>query len=261
MKEILKKIDYRNKTKRLPICFCIDNSASMNIIIEGNQYTSQTGQTEYADGETTNIVEINEGYEHLVKTKNDCIYEGMKILYEEVKNNEDACESCESITISFNDTVEILDEFSETASKDTFQLNVPCGNTNFSEAVRKALECLDERVNVYKNNHIKYCIPWLVIFTDGVATDDITDVRTEILNREINRKLIIMPFCVSNIPDEIEKVRRLSSRNFYEYSDVSNPDKIRKAFEFLIKSISSTSKSGKFNYNGYDAPNGIPEGF
>ena len=55
------------------------------------------------------------------------------------------------------------------------------GNTNVSPAIRMALDLLAKQKEFYKNNKISYFQPWLVLFTDGLPTDDVSAIKRELI--------------------------------------------------------------------------------
>ena len=241
-----------NRSKRLPICFCIDCSGSMERVVEGFEYCVETGRECFIDGEYSKEVRDDNPN---IKTAMDIVKSSFELCYEEIVNEEHAADACESITVAFNDKPQILDEFDEIASKKFPKFPRPKGNTCISSAIELCLNLLDERIKVYKSQGIRNYTPWLIIFTDGKSLDDVTNVIEELNNRERRKELVVYPFSLSNDPNDKELVRRFSIKNLLDASDST---KIKDAFKIISQYLSYTSSTGCIKYfNEW----GIPEDF
>jgi uncharacterized protein YegL len=102
-----------------------------------------------------------------------------------------------------------------------------------------ALKYLDERKAQYKQNGVEYYQPWLVIFTDGVPTDDVTAIQAEVKKREAAKKLTVLPFALTDDVDKgvlggfSAKKRPLSIKD----------GKLSQCFEWLGKSVGAVAAS------------------
>ncbi len=203
-----------NTSARLPVCLCLDISGSMQ--------------------------------------KNDAISQlnsGVKAFYEAIKNDDQAKSSCEIAVVTFNSTVNVVEDFGnvETKAEPNFFAD---GGTALAHGVEKALEILDVRKNDYKNNGIEYYQPWLVIITDGKPGDmeDLPALQLKVVDLVADKKLSVWPIAVGSDDD---------SAKFHAIMDVLNgfclPEKkkalhlkdlkFNEFFEWLGKSVSTVSQS------------------
>lgn len=233
-----------NKAKRVPICFCVDVSRSMDEVIEGLEYAVKLDEITFEDQYCYRQVNTDDPR---CKTKMDKIVEGLNNFYKAILDDDVACDSCESVIVTFNDNVEVLDEFDTIDNKQMPKFPQPKGNTNMSIAIRKALDLISERQQIYKDNAIKSGIPWLVLFTDGQPTDDTSLIKQELKQMQLDKKLMVYTMALS---DSDELVRYLKSFSENPPIECKDPKEIQKFFTFLAKSVSVGSTN-----------NGIPKDF
>ena len=123
-----------NPNTRIPICIALDVSGSM-------------------DGKK--IDELNRGVNIFLKT----IFEDEITRY-----------SADIAILTFGGTVEKVLDFG-----DVEDIKLPKffagGGTPMGEATLEALNMLEDRKKQYKKNAVTYWQPWLVLMTDGAATD------------------------------------------------------------------------------------------
>ena len=123
-----------NPNTRIPICIALNTSGSM-------------------DGKK--IDELNRGVNIFLKT----IFEDEITRY-----------SADIAILTFGGTVEKVLDFGavEDIKLPKFLAR---GGTPMGEAVLEALDMLEDRKKQYKKNAVTYWQPWLVLMTDGAATD------------------------------------------------------------------------------------------
>ena len=123
-----------NPNTRIPICIALDVSGSM-------------------DGKK--IDELNRGVNIFLKT----IFEDEITRY-----------SADIAILTFGGTVEKVLDFGavEDIKLPKFLAR---GGTPMGEAVLEALDMLEDRKKQYQKNAVTYWQPWLVLMTDGAATD------------------------------------------------------------------------------------------
>lgn len=220
-----------NTTTRVPVVFCIDTSFSMGTIID-NTGVRDTGRTVTEDGETYSIVE---GGVSLI----DAVTNGVNKFYETIRKNEFAESSCEVAIVTFNNTVQVVEEFSTVSEKKEFQRPKHTGETMMGAGIAKALQIAQERKKAYKDAHVDYRQPWLVLFTDGNPTDSIARVREQVLDLEARGKLSVYTIALADIV-KMDVLQSFSKRG--KPIDLSGND-LAKFFEFLGQSVGSFTEA------------------
>ena|SRR5271163_1681582 len=119
-----------NTSERLPCILLLDGSASM------------TGRP---------IDELNQG---------------LKILEVDLKSNDRAKKSVQVAVIRFGGDVKVTTDWTD-AMNFSAPLIQPSGNTPMGDAVRVALQKIEERKHLYNTHGISYKRPWLFLITDG----------------------------------------------------------------------------------------------
>lgn len=231
----LRRIDFSNKAKRVPICFCIDTSDSMGVIVDGFENVRSTGEKVFTDQREYEIVE---GGISLM----DKIHEGLKNFYDAILDDDMACDSCESAIVTFNDRAKLYEGFSSVEEKSVPNFSsLIGGNTNVSPAIRMALDLLAKQKEFYKNNKISYFQPWLVLFTDGLPTDDVSAIKRELMQMQDDDKLSVYTMALSDDPDLLNALRGFSKKQPIRCTD---PKEIQRFFDFLAKSVSVVAAGG-----------------
>lgn len=218
-----------NTSSRIPVCLCIDTSASMRRVIEGTGRA--TGETVFVDGREWSIVEGG-------KTLLDNMNEGIRAFYKAVNNHEQAKLSCELAVVAFDDSARVVEDFGSVLSKQPPQIDQTGDNTALGEGVSLALQLLEKRKKEYKKNGVDYYQPWLVIFTDGDASDNISEIQQKTRQMEEERKLTVFTFALA---DEVN-LQALSGFSKRKSIPIKT-DKMEEFFEWLGKSVGIVSMS------------------
>ena len=165
-----------NPNTRIPICIALNTSGSM-------------------DGKK--IDELNRGVNIFLKT----IFEDEITRY-----------SADIAILTFGGTVEKVLDFGavEDIKLPKFLAH---GGTPMGEAVLEALDMLEDRKKQYQKNAVTYWQPWLVLMTDGAATDGehalpnkVAMAAEKTCDLVKNKKLTLFSIIIEpGTPDELEK--------------------------------------------------------
>ena len=190
-----------NPNPRVPICIALDVSGSM-------------------DGKK--IDELNRGVNIFLKT----IFEDEITRY-----------SADIAILTFGGTVEKVLDFG-----DVEDIKLPKffagGGTPMGEATLEALNMLEDRKKQYKKNAVTYWQPWLVIMTDGAATDpDKVEVAAEKTCELITNKKLTL-FSIAIEPATSEDLKKFCGR-------IAPLDgvKFKEFFVWLSQSVAVVSES------------------
>lgn len=146
-----------NPATRVPICLCLDLSGSMGKVEAGS--FKDTGRSEMVDGKLYSIVEGG-------TTRLDELQAGIELFYKAIRDDEMAIDAAEIAIVGFSTKAQKLLDFNHIEKQSVPKLTAK-DLTAMGEGVNLALDILEERKQLYKDNGVKYYQPWLVIMTDG----------------------------------------------------------------------------------------------
>ena len=192
-----------NPTARVPICVLLDVSDSM----KGDP-----------------IRELNEG---------------LKAFIEEILSDDMTRYSADIAILTFGGIVKKVFDFGRIEDQEVPEFKAT-STTPMAKAVLQALEMLEERKKSYKDNGVDYYQPWVVLMTDGMATDDPSLIEAaakktkELIN---NKKLVLFPIAIGNNVD----LQQISS--FGRQPKRLEGLKFKEFFAWLSQSVSTISDS------------------
>lgn len=210
--------DFAKSTKkRLPICFCLDTSGSM--------------EAPTASGKTRNQ-ELNEAFSKFISA---------------MKANEEVNSSADIAIVTFGGTAAIHKNFGPISSTDIPQIEAKARSlTPLGEAVQIGLKLLEIRKQGYKDKGIKYFQPWLVVLTDGEpegkdAVENMEEAIRATTTLEKANKLVVFNIGIGSDAN-LEILQRLSVKREHPISvDATDLDTL---FSFLGSSSESVVNGG-----------------
>ncbi len=208
----LKSDDFaKNTATRVPICLIIDSSFSMRV-------------------------------ENRMKKIN----EGVKRFIEDMKNDLYAVSSVELCIVTFGGEAKVVLPFTS-VTKAEFREITPSGNTPIGEATNLAIQLIEKRIELYEERGVNKFVPWIVIFSDGIADDK----SYKKYARELCRLQIENNWKVKAVElgaNGTSLADFTPSRHVYKLKDIDVAD----FFEWISKSVSNISKS-RPDINNYAA--------
>ncbi len=221
----------RGTKKRLPICFCLDASGSM----EGERMDSL----------------------------NDAIQTFVSIM----KNDSNAS-AADIAVVTFGGYVEITKPFASLSKQDIpFIESRSHSLTPMGGGINAALDLLELRKVGYKERGIKYYQPWLVLITDGKPEGDNSAYEIEDAIRRLNvlerdNKLVVFNIAVGDEVDMNTLARTSMKREAPIRVDEAN---LKELFQFLGSSSSSVINGNGIQLdipgdNTLDVVDVLPEG-
>lgn len=201
-----------NPTTRVPVCICLDTSHSMG---------------------GAPIRELNAG---------------LQAFYDAINQDEIAQFSADVSIITFgsrgDNQVNVIRDFSTLVNDTKAPTLTANGYTPMGEAVNLALDMLEARKNLYKENGVDYYQPWIVLMTDGAPYGDKDPSAVRRAQRRASEmansgKLVIFPIGIGDNANMSELAK---------FSPKRPPVKIKglefsKFFLWLSSSVSKTSLS------------------
>lgn len=196
-----------NPTTRVPVVLCLDVSASMTI-----------------DGR---IDQLNKGVQEFFRS---------------VSEDKIAKWAAEICIVTFNNEATKLVDFNYVEKqKEAFgalELKAS-GNTAMGAAVELSLSLLDQRKEEYRKKGIDYWQPWLVLMTDGQATDNIDKAAAKCSKLVEDGKLVIFPLALGRGAN-LEELKSFSPKRAPLRL---NEHKLSEFFNWLSQSVRTTSQS------------------
>jgi uncharacterized protein YegL len=162
---------------------------------------------------------------------------GLRKLKESLMTDSLASLRVEIAIITFGAGVEVAHDFMTVN-----QFNPPTftvsGTTPMGAAINKALDKLQERKQMYKQNGISYYRPWLFLITDGEPTDKWEPAAQRVKEAE-NRKSVAF-FCVGVQQANMDILKQISPRQPVKLKALKD---FSEMFKWLSSSLTSTSHS------------------
>ncbi len=129
-----------NTSPRIPVCVCIDTSAT---IAETPVMEQVLGQVE----------------------------KGINSLYAKVMADDMVCNCAEVAVVAYGDNVSVVQDYTCT-SKYNNEIKIPVTNTvtgagDIGSGINESLELLQRRKQLYNAHGVDYYRPWLIVITDG----------------------------------------------------------------------------------------------
>lgn len=205
--------DFAKTTKkRLPICFCLDTSGSM-------EAPTSSGKTR--------MQELNEAFEKFIWT---------------MKSNEDVNSSADIAIVTFGGKPVISKSFGPISDYQYSRINTVLRSYSpLGEAIQVALKLFEIRKLAYREKGIKYFQPWLVVITDGEpegdgALENMNIAINQTIELENNSKLVVFNIGIGSDAN-LEMLKRLSNKR-------PEPIKVEETnLDELFSFLSSSSES------------------
>jgi uncharacterized protein YegL len=216
-----------NPEPRCPCVLLVDTSGSMAEIVANAG--SDTGQTVFQDGQTYRVVSGG-------TTRMDLVNEGLKAYQEDLLKDDLAPQRVEVSVITFGGRVETVVPFvsAHDFSAPTLTAN---GETPMGEAIIRAIDAVEERKSIYKQNGLHYYRPWIFLITDGEPTDRWDAAAEKVRERESSKKIAF--FAVGVEGANMETLQKISVRKALHLKGYS----FREMFLWLSQSQRSVSHS------------------
>lgn len=161
---------------------------------------------------------------------------GLDTLVSELHNDPLAKRRVEVSFVTYGSMVNEATPFTTVDSLVLPQLE-PMGATSTAAALDKALDALEERKSTYKQNGVQYFRPWVMLISDGLATDDLSAVSKRV--QEAERKKSIAFFAVGVEGASLEQLGQISGKPALGLQGI----KFGELFEWLSASQSAVSAS------------------
>ena len=161
--------------------------------------------------------------------------EGLKIFKDELMADSMAVKRVEVAVVSFG-PVEVVTDFQTPDMYYPRELS-PSGDTPMGKAIETAIEMVNNRKSIYKQNGISYYRPWIFLITDGAPTDNWQHAAVLVKEGEASKSFMF--FSVGVDGADMDTLRKISTRDPIRLKGL----RFRDLFSWLSASLSSVSHS------------------
>lgn len=167
------------------------------------------------------------------------LIEGYNQFFKQTSTDELAMKRVDIAMIQFGNDVRTIQDFIPLSK--AVEMPLPAlaadGQTPMGEAIEKAVQMVRDRCRVYDEAGIPHYKPWIFMITDGEPTDDITNAKTLIRQREDTGRLKFFSVAVNGANTTI--LSSLSKRTI----QATEKDQFKDIFNWISKSMSIISAS------------------
>ena len=232
-----------NGEARIPICFCVDTSTSMNIIInDPSEVREVRGTSRSSDGNSVVSVEPKYSWVKLV-TRLQELQKVFGIMLSKMKANDIISNAAAICIVTFDQFADCYMEFTDikrVSPDKPSQIRIGKERTNVSKGLRMALNRLEQQERMNSNAGNDSYRPVLVFMSDGLPTDtrEAEAIREEVRQLSEDGKINIIPIGIGKGIDE-RWMRGLSkdSRVYHMNTD----REFEEVFEIITEKIWNTT--------------------
>jgi uncharacterized protein YegL len=167
-----------NPEPRCPCVLLIDVSGSMAEVV--GEAGKDLGYTVQQDGQTYRAVSGG-------VTRIQLVNEGLQAYHADLSSDPLAMQRVEVSVITFGGSVEVVSPF-VTANQFVPPTLSTNGETPMGAAIMRAIDEIEERKKLYKQNGLHYYRPWIFLITDGGPTDSWKSAAEKVREGEKNKK-------------------------------------------------------------------------
>ena len=186
-----------NGEARIPICFCVDTSSSMSIVInDKSEIREVRGTNRYDDG--NNVVSVKPKYEDVkLVTRMQELQKVLCTMLDKMRSNDIIAKSAVICIITFDLFADPYIEFTDIGKIHLESLCIGRDRTNAAKGLKMALGRIDKWMHTNSDAGNDTYKPVLIFMSDGQATDG-----QEVRQRSEGNELNVIPIGIGNGIDE-----------------------------------------------------------
>jgi uncharacterized protein YegL len=161
---------------------------------------------------------------------------GLAAYRDELAADSLAAKRVEIALITFGGHVDTVSEFSPVSSFNPSTLQ-PGGDTPMGAAIVRAIDLLNTRKQLYKQNGVQFYRPWIFLITDGEPTDEWSKAAEKVKQGEAAKSFAFFAVGVSNANFEV--LNQIATREALKLDGL----RFRDLFKWLSNSQQSVSRS------------------
>lgn len=180
----------------------------------------------------------------------DALNQGLIDFKEDISGDELASRRAEIAVVTFDSQVNVVQDFVTAGEFEPPELQVR-GKTNMGQGIEQALDMVQERKQVYKDQGVKYYCPWIFMITDGAPTDSVENAQSRVHSEEDRDGVSF--FAVGVKGANMQRLKQISKRTPLKLQGL----KFTELFKWVSSSMSQVSSSNP----GEKVPLESPEGW
>lgn len=186
------------------------------------------------------------------KTPMEALNSGLDVLVSELHRDPLAKRRVELSVVTFGSHVNPATPFATVKNVVLPELDT-IGITSMGAAVNEALDAIEQRKQKYKETGTSYFKPWVMLITDGLPTDDITEAVERV--RAMEERGAVSFFAVGVEGSDQEVLDRFSAKGSLKLDGL----KFNELFQWLSASQAAVSASTPGDRVALPAPTGWME--
>ena len=248
-----------NGEARIPICICVDTSASMSNLLNPPEQLEQLNRKGFVDGKEVNYVRVKPEFKEIT-----CLSRLQEVLcnmISNMKSDDVISKSAVICIVTFDQFADCYVEFTDINRVDTYspnRLKIGKDKTNVSKGVRMALERLDQQVAMNSSAGNDSYKPVLVFMSDGAPTDGIEaeKAREQVRQRSEDEVLNVIPISIGNDYNGRNWLKGLSRKSrVYQMNSLKEFEDVFAEIKERIHRTATVVSTDEDEQNPYD---GIP---
>lgn len=228
-----------NGEARIPICFCVDTSSSMNFITNRpGDYTTRRNSSHTEDG-ISNVVTVDPLPGKTLYHRIEEVRRVLAKMLDRIRSDSIIRNAAVICIVTFDQFADCILEFSELYRINDYtiqQIRTHVDKTNISKGIDMSLERLDQFARINNNAGNESFRPVLIVMSDGSVREDREAERAkrEVRQRSEDDILNVIPIGIGDSADEVW-LRQLSKDSHVYH--MTHEDEFDRVFEIITRRI------------------------
>lgn len=234
-----------NGEARIPICFCIDTSKSMNFVTNPEHELDRTSSSSHSVDGVDNVVYVKPKPGYTLRHRIDEVRRVLERMLDRMRLDSRIANAVTVCIVTFNRWADCAVDFSDVSAisyRDIDDITVGEDMTNASKGIDMSLSRIDQfrRMNSQAGNESYR--PVLVFMSDGSVKDDpnANTARREVRQRSEDDRLNVIPIGIGHSVDE-GWLRQLSKDGHVFHME--HQAEFDRVFNIITQRIERTAKA------------------
>ena len=232
-----------NGEARIPICFCIDTSSSMNFITNKKGEYKEIANSSHTEDGIQNVISVEPLPGITLHHRIEEVQRVLNHMLDRMQYDRRIANAAVVSIVTFDMFADCIVEFSEVSRispKTIFGIRTHEDKTNASKGIYMALERLDQFRHVNSMAGNESYKPVLVFMSDGDVNNDpgATAASIEVRERSDAGKLNVIPIAIGGAADETW-MRRLSKDSHVFHME--HEEEFDRVFDIITRRIAKTA--------------------